>query len=99
MELDPPLPATRSVPLLFTVVQIPLRFPAVAVLAHESFHVVSGMYPNADAGTGGLVDVFAVVQKVACLLPSSKSLPPSPRFNGLHPNPLTPTPFLAPSSF
>src|SRR5260370_15890382 len=95
MELDPPLPATRSVPLLFTVVQFPHRFPAVAVLAHESFHVVSGMYPNADAGTGGVVDVFAVVQKVAWLLASSKSVPPSARLNGVDANPLTASPCVA----
>src|SRR5260370_40167341 len=82
-------------PLLFTVVQSPLIFPAVAVLAQESFHVVSGMYPNADAGTGGVVDVFAVVQKVAWLLASSKSGPPSATLNGVDANPLTPSPCVA----
>src|SRR5260370_34875756 len=87
--MDPPLPATRSMPLLFTVVQSPLIFPAVAVLAQESFHVVSGMYPNADAGTGGVVDVFAVVQKVAWVLESTKYVPPSAPFDGVHANPRT----------
>src|SRR5713101_661409 len=82
-------------PLLFTVVQSPLIFPAVAVLAQESFHVVSGMYPNADAGTGGVVDVFAVVQKVAWLLASSKSVPPSATLNGVDANPLTASPCVA----
>jgi len=44
--------------------------------AQESFHVISGMYPLADANTGGVVEVLAAFQKVVCVVASSKSVPP-----------------------
>jgi hypothetical protein len=66
--------------------------PVIPVPAQESFHVVSGMYPLAEAGTGGAVEVFAAFQNVVWLFASSKSVPPMATLNGVDASPLTATP-------
>src|SRR5258706_5424160 len=85
--LGPPLPATRSLPPLFTVEHV-----AGVVEAQESFQVVSGMYPLADACPGV---VFVVFQYGAGLFLSSKSVPPTATLNGVEANPLTASPLTA----
>src|SRR5712692_3045315 len=88
--LGPPLPAARSSPLLFTVLQLVNPFTA-----HESFQVVSGIYPFADAGTGAVLVVVVVCQNVPWLVTSSKSVPPTATLNGVDAVPLTEIPSVA----
>jgi hypothetical protein len=43
--------------MLFAIAQV-FKFALVAVAAQELFHVVSGMYPNADSRVGGALLVL-----------------------------------------
>ncbi len=59
---------------------------AHTALVQESFQVVSGMYPSAEAWVTGSFDV---AQNVLGLVAWSKSVPPTAVLNGVEESPLT----------
>jgi len=80
---------------MFKLEDVVVLHPANPAEAQESFHGISGMYPFAEAGTGAVVLVFVVLQKVDCVPESSKSVPPTATLNGVEAVPLTPIPCVA----
>src|SRR5579862_2490091 len=75
---------------LVIVVEVQLATPP---LAQVSFHVISGMYPLAEAPL-----VFVVFQKFKMLLEFwLKSVPPTAVLNGVEASPLTAKPCVATS--
>jgi len=70
-----------------------LVHPDSPLVAHESFHGISGIYPFAEAGTGAVVEVIVVSQNVDCVPASSKSVPPTATLNGVDAVPLTAIPW------
>src|SRR5579859_4771419 len=85
--LGPPPPPTRFRVLAVTPVQ-----PESPACAHESFHVISGMYDKAEFCNG---EEFVGLQNWDWLPASSKSVPPTATLNGVEATPLTDRPACA----
>src|ERR1700721_614680 len=85
--LCPPAPPARSSPpaSFGSLPEQTVNVVEVAVLAHESFQVVSGMYDLADSRP---VPLFVAAQKVDGFVASSKSVPPTATLNGVEAVPL-----------